>query len=320
MNIVENKSRVAVVAVGGNSLIKNHNQTSIADQYAAALETSEHIARMIEGGWNVLMSHGNGPQVGFMQRRSELSEHELHRIPLDYSVAHTQGSIGYMFQQALDNTFRRRSISRLPVTIVTRILVDRDDPAFQHPTKPIGSFMTEEKARRHREEEGWDVVEETGRGWRRVVPSPKPKAIIEQSAVQTLVQAGCIVINCGGGGVPVVRNEDGTLEGVEAVIDKDLATSLLAAAIGADLFLISTAVDKVALNFGTPQQRWLDKLTLDEARAFLEEGHFGEGSMAPKIRAVIHFLEQGGQRAIITSPENIERALKRKSGTHIVNV
>ena len=310
--------RVAVVAVGGNSLIKDNEQASIFAQYEAASETATHITRMILDGWDVVVSHGNGPQVGFMQRRSELASHELHVIPLDYSVAHTQGSIGYMFQQALDNEFQANSIARL--TVVTRTLVSADDPAFERPTKPIGSFMSEEQAKHHREQDGWNIVEEVGRGWRRVVPSPQPQSILEQSAVAALIEAGYVVINCGGGGIPVVRNRQGQLQGVEAVVDKDLATSLLAATLSADLFLISTGVDRVALHFGTPEQRWLDRMTIDEAKTYLAKGHFAEGSMAPKIRAVIQYLERGGQRAIITSPEKIGGALKGETGTHIVPV
>lgn len=311
------RRNVAVVAVGGNSLIKNKNHQTVPDQWVAARETGKHIARMIAGGWEVVLTHGNGPQVGFILRRSELAAHELHEVPLDSCVADTQGAIGYMFQQVLMNEFRRMGMEKPAATVVTQVLVDRDDPAFQNPTKPIGSFMDEETARR-RQEEGWHVIEDAGRGWRRVVPSPMPREILELPVIQRMVEQGIIVIGVGGGGIPVVRNEAGDLEGVAAVIDKDHASSLLARSIGADLFLISTEVEKVALNFGTPDQVWLDRMTLAEAKAYMAEGHFKTGSMLPKIQAIVRYLEEGGTEAIITNPENIERALAGETGTRIV--
>jgi carbamate kinase len=310
--------KVAVVAVGGNSLIRDEQHKSIPDQYAAAVETSRHIAGMIEQGWNVVLTHGNGPQVGFILRRSELSRQELHEVPLDFCGADSQGAIGYMFQRALRNEFKRRGIKKQVATVVTQVQVDRNDPAFQNPSKPIGSFMNEAQAMQRREAEGWNVVEDAGRGWRRVVPSPQPRLIVEGQAVQTLIDAGCIVICSGGGGIPVVEDDNGDLVGVEAVIDKDFAGSLLATSVGADLFLISTAVEKVALNFNKPDQRWLDRMDLAEARQHQSEGHFAKGSMGPKIQAVIWFLERGGRQALVTNPENIERALSGETGTWIV--
>lgn len=309
--------RVAVVAVGGNSLIKDPQHQTVPDQWDAARETGKHIARMIAQGWDVVLTHGNGPQVGFILRRSELAAHELHEVPLDSCVADTQGAIGYMFQQVLMNEFRRMNMYKPVATVVTQVLVDRNDPAFQNPTKPIGSFMDEATARR-RQEEGWHVIEDAGRGWRRVVASPKPLEILEQDVIKTMVDAGIIVIAVGGGGIPVIRNEQGDLQGVAAVIDKDLASALLARNIKADLFLISTAVEKVALNFGQPNQVWLDHMTLAEAKAYMAEGHFKKGSMLPKIQAIVEYLEHGGKEAIITNPENIERALAGETGTRIV--
>lgn len=309
--------KVAVVAVGGNSLIKDAQHQTVPDQWDAARETGKHIARMIAQGWDVVLTHGNGPQVGFILRRSELAAHELHEVPLDSCVADTQGAIGYMFQQVLMNEFRRMNMHKPVATVVTQVLVDRSDPAFQNPTKPIGSFMDEAMARR-RQEEGWHVIEDAGRGWRRVVASPKPLEILEQDVIKTMVDAGIIVIAVGGGGIPVIRNEQGDLQGIAAVIDKDLASSLLARNIKADLFLISTAVEKVALNFGQPNQVWLDHMTLAEAKAYMAEGHFKKGSMLPKIQAIIEYLEHGGKEAIITNPENIERALAGETGTRIV--
>jgi carbamate kinase len=308
-------SKLAVVAVGGNSLIKDSKHQTVPDQYAASVETSIHIAGMIEHGWDVVLTHGNGPQVGFILRRSELSIHELHPVPLDYCGADTQGAIGYMFQRALRNEFKKRGIHKQATTVVTQVLVDKNDPAFQNPSKPIGSFMDQATALSHKEE-GWSVVEDAGRGWRRIVPSPLPQVIVERDAVEALIKAGFIVICSGGGGVPVIE-KDGELIGVEAVIDKDYAGSLLARSIGADLFLISTAVEKVALNYNKPNQQWLDHLTLDEAKKYLTEGHFHKGSMGPKIQASIWFIEASGKEALITNPENIERALRGETGTRI---
>ncbi len=313
-------SKVAVVAVGGNSLIKDGKHQSVPDQYAAAVESSRHVAAMIEQGWEVLLTHGNGPQVGFILRRSELSMGELHPVPLDYCGADTQGAIGYMFQQALHNIFQARAINKEAVTIITQTLVDRNDPAFQNPSKPIGSFMDKQLAERKRTEEDWTVVEDAGRGWRRVVASPLPKEIVELETIETILERGIVVITVGGGGIPVVDPGDGNYEGVAAVIDKDFASSLLARNIQADLFIISTAVEKVAINFGKPNQQWLDKMTLAEAKQYLAEGtHFAKGSMAPKIQAIIWYLEaMPNGKALITNPENIGRALKGETGTWIV--
>jgi carbamate kinase len=308
--------QLAVVAVGGNALIKEQARRQIPDQYEAAAETMAHVASMIAAGWNVVITHGNGPQVGFMQRRSELAAGEMHPIPLDYSGAHTQGSIAYMFERALYNEFRRRGLDKSVVGVVTQVLVDRGDPAFARPSKPIGSFMDEATAQVHRDQDGWSVMEDSGRGWRRVVASPMPQRIIQRDAIVSLLDGGYVVIGVGGGGIPVVEGGDGQLEGVEVVIDKDLASALLASSINADLLLISTEVEKVALRFGKPDQLWLDSLTLAEAKQYLEEGHFGKGSMEPKVRAIIGFLERGGPAALITNPPNIARALRGETGTH----
>jgi len=308
-----------VIAIGGNSLIPDKDHESVQDQYAAAAATGDHIAGLIEKGWDVAISHGNGPQVGFILRRSELASNELHEIPLDYCGADTQGAIGYMLQQNLINDFRQRGIDKNVVTLVTQVEVDRNDPAFQKPSKPIGSFMEEDEAKRRQDEEGWDIKEDAGRGWRRVVASPQPKRIVELDVIKSLLDAGVVTIAVGGGGIPVIANEDGDLEGIAAVIDKDLASALLASQVDADLLLISTAVEKVALNFGTPEQEWVDQFTLDEVKRYLAEGgHFAEGSMAPKMRAVVQFMEAGGKEALITNPENLERAMAGETGTRIV--
>jgi carbamate kinase len=311
-------NKLAVVAIGGNSLIKDKAHQTIPDQYAAAHETCLHIAGMIKEGWGVAIGHGNGPQVGFILRRSELARHELHEVPLDYCGADTQGAIGYMLQQNLYNEFLRQGMNKQATTVVTQVLVGRDDPAFQNPTKPIGSFMEEAEAVHRRDGDGWNVVEDAGRGWRRVVPSPLPVRVVERDAVKDLIDAGFVVITVGGGGIPVVEDGEGKLQGVAAVIDKDYASSLLATSIGAHLLLISTAVEQVALNFGKPDQRWIDRMTMAEAKQYMAEGHFAPGSMRPKIKACIWFLEKGGQEALITNPENIERALAGETGTRIV--
>lgn len=312
---------VAVVAIGGNSLIKDKNHQSVEDQYLAAKETTRHIADMIEDGWDVAIGHGNGPQVGFILRRSEIAAQVegMHEVPLDVCGADSQGAIGYSLQQNLQNELRRRGVKKSIATVVTQVLVDRNDTAFVNPTKPIGSFMEEPEAKRREKEMGWNMVEDSGRGWRRVVASPIPQEVVEIDAVRELIEAGTVVITVGGGGIPVVREENGDIVGAAAVIDKDYASSLLARLINADVFVISTAVEKVALNFGKPDQKWLDKMTVAEAKAYLAEGsHFAKGSMAPKIQAIIWFMENGGKKAIITNPENIGRAMRGETGTLIV--
>src|SRR3990172_1794527 len=312
--------KVAVVAIGGNSLVKSESKTSAADQYEAAKESMQHIADMIEAGWDVAIGHGNGPQVGFILRQSEVT-HKVEgqpEVPLDVCGAQSQGYIGYMLQQNLQNELFRRGIKKNVGTVVTQVLVDKSDPAFQSPSKPIGGFMTEAEARQKAQALDWDVVDDAGRGWRRVVASPLPKEVVELDTVKGLIKAGGIVGTVGGGGLPVVGDGSGNYVGTAAVIDKDYASSLLAREIQADLFLISTAVEKVAINFGKPNQKWLDHVTLAEAKRYLEEGtHFAKGSMAPKIQAVVWYLEAGGKEAIITDPENIGPAMRGLTGTHI---
>lgn len=313
--------KIAVIAIGGNSLVKDKAHQSIEDQYQAIKETSFHIANMIEDGWTVAIGHGNGPQVGFVLHRSEIAfkVEGVHEVPLDVCGADTQGATGYGLQQNLYNEFLARGIDKPVATIITQVEVDSEDPAFQNPVKPIGSFMEKAEAMAKKDGEGWDVVEDAGRGWRRVVPSPLPMRVVEEPAIKQLIGGGTCVITVGGGGIPVVADESGQLHGVAAVIDKDYASSLLGNVIGAELLIISTAVEKVALNFGKPNETWLDEITLAEAKAYLAEGtHFAQGSMAPKIQAIIWFLERGGQKAIITTPENIARALRGETGTTII--
>lgn len=312
--------KVAVVAIGGNSLIKSKHHQTVKDQYEAAKETAQHIAGMIEAGWDVAIGHGNGPQVGFILRRSEIAHkvEGMHELPLDVCGADSQGAIGYALQQNLQNELRKRKVDKPVSTVVTQVLVDKDDPAFKNPSKPIGSFMEQDEADRRAEEMGWDVVEDAGRGWRRVVASPLPVEVVEYPAIKALVDAGVVVIAVGGGGIPVIDTGERQFEGTAAVIDKDFASSLLAQLLDADLLLISTAVEKVALNFGKPNQEWVSHMTLAEVKSYLEEGtHFAKGSMEPKMEAIVWFLESGGKQAIVTDPENIGRALKGETGTLI---
>jgi carbamate kinase len=320
------KRKTAVVAIGGNSLILDKQHEDVPSQWNAVQETCVHIADMIERGWNLVITHGNGPQVGFILRRNELAEHEVHTTPLDIIGADTQGSIGYMISQALGNEFQRRGISRPIAAVVTQVLVDRHDPGFQNPSKGIGGFTSEDKARNF-EKDGWRVIEDAGRGWRRVIASPIPLKIVEIDAIRCLVDQGFIVIAVGGGGIPVVagacgpcagEDECGCLIGTRAVIDKDRATSLLARELKVDLFLISTAVPQVAINFNRPDQQWLSRMTAAEACRYYEQGHFKPGSMGPKIEAVLAYLDAYPVgKALITDPPNIANALDGKSGTWI---
>ncbi|MGC9522700.1 MAG: carbamate kinase [Anaerolineae bacterium] len=314
------RARWAVIAIGGNSLIKDKQHQTVEDQYQAAKETCYHIADMIEDGWDVAIGHGNGPQVGFILRRSEIAARVagMHEVPLDACGADTQGALGYALQQNLYNEFRRRGIEKSVATVVTQVRVDPHDPAFANPSKPIGGFMEEMEAQERAKRDGWAVVEDAGRGWRRVVASPEPKEILELAAVQTLLRNGIITITVGGGGIPVAEQENGDIRGVAAVIDKDFASSLLASSIEAELFLISTAVEQVYLNFGKPDQRAIDVMTVSEAKQYLAEGHFAKGSMEPKIRAIIWYLEAGGKQAIVTDPPHITAALRGETGTRVV--
>jgi carbamate kinase len=312
--------KLVVVAIGGNSIVIDNAHQTLEDQYHAVCETARHIVGMIEQGYNVVITHGNGPQVGFILRRSDISSEvaHMHRVPLVICGADTQGSIGYQIQQAMDNEFIRRGIEKSAVAVITQVVVSPDDPAFQNPTKPIGSFYTQEQAEQlQKENPDWVMVNDAGRGYRRVVPSPQPQEIIENKAIGRLVQDGYCVISVGGGGIPVVRRADGTLEGVDAVIDKDFASSRLATEINADILVVSTGVPEVYLNYGQPDQKALNVIHLAELKGYVQQNHFSPGSMLPKIKAVISFLEKGGREAIITNPESLEEAIAGKTGTHI---
>ena len=309
---------LAVIAIGGNSLITDAEHMSVVDQYRAAGETAHYIARLVDQGYRVLVTHGNGPQVGFVLLRSELAKELLHQVPLANCVADTQGSIGMQIAQSLQNEFLRVGKKQPVVAIVTQVIVDPDDPSFRNPTKPIGPFMSQAEAEQHAAEDGWVVAEDAGRGWRRVVPSPAPLEVVELPVIRKLLDSGTLVVAAGGGGIPVVYKPDGSLRPRPAVIDKDASSCLLACELGAAVFIISTDVDKVALNFGTPEQTEIDRMTAEECRRYLEAGHFAVGSMRPKIESALTFLERGGKEVIITQPHHIDGALHGILGTHIV--
>jgi carbamate kinase len=307
-----------VIAIGGNSLIKDAEHMDVLDQYRAAGETSRHIAPIVNRGYRVVVTHGNGPQVGFILLRSELARDVIHQVPLANCVADTQGSIGFQIAQTLQNEFLLQDQDKQVVAVVTQVLVDPEDPSFGKSSKPIGPFMSEEEARQHAESDGWTIGEDAGRGWRRMVPSPAPLEIVELPAIRALLDNGTLVIAAGGGGIPVVYKPDGTLRPRPAVIDKDYASSLLACELGASVFIISTDVDKVALNFGTTEQVDIDRMNIAECQQYLDEGHFAPGSMRPKIESAITFLQEGGEEVIITQPHHLKADLHEIYGTHIV--
>ena len=309
---------LVVIAIGGNSLIKDREHMGVLDQYCVAGETSRYIVPIVKQGYRVLITHGNGPQVGFILLRSELARDVIHQVPLANCVADTQGSIGMQIAQSLQNEFLQQNLEQQVVALVTQVVVDEQDPSFSNPSKPIGPFMNEEEARQRKDEDGWVVGEDAGRGWRRLVPSPAPLEIIELPAIRALLDKGMLVIAAGGGGIPVVYKPDGTLRPRPAVIDKDAASCLLACELGASYFVISTDVDKVSLDFGTPEQVEIDRMTAEECRQHLVAGHFLTGSMRPKIESALTFLEQGGKEVIITQPQNLQADLQKIIGTHIV--
>ena len=310
-------SKLIVIAIGGNSLIEDSKHVTVSAQYEAA-STAYHIARLIREGHRVVIVHGNGPQVGYILLRAEYARKILHAVPLDSCVADTQGAIGYQLQRALDNELEKLGLRRDVATVVTQVLVDDRDPSFANPTKPIGSFMQKEEAEYHRDNDGWSVVEDAGRGYRRVVASPKPLAIVESGTVRKLLDSGSIVIAAGGGGIPVVRGDDGLLYGREAVVDKDLAAAILAKDLKADLFVISTAVEKVCLNYNKPDEKRLDTVSSQEAKTYMAQGHFAPGSMLPKIQAIVDFVDTTGNIGLITDPAHLYDALYADAGTKVV--
>ena len=313
-------SKTAVVAFGGNALVTDAEHDSIPEQYKTVCRTVSHLVDLIEQGWRLVVSHGNGPQVGFILRRSEISETEVDPVPVDYAVADTQGAIGYMFVKALTNELARRGLARPVVAVITQSVVDPADEAFKNPTKPIGSFLNEATARARQKSLGWTIMEDAGRGWRRTVPSPRPTRILETETIRALLDNGAVVVAAGGGGIPVAVQPDGTVTGVEAVVDKDLASGLLAHELGADMLLIPTGVARVAIHFGKPDQKWLDTLTVEEARDLIKAGEFGAGSMEPKVAAVADFVAcTPGAIGVIGLPEEMAAIIEGSSGTRIVS-
>jgi carbamate kinase len=309
-------TKKALLAVGGNSLIRAGQRGTIEEQFENAEKTAEYIAELIEMDFNLVITHGNGPQVGAQLIRVETGAGQVYSMPLDVCVASTQGEIGYILQNSIQKSLWKKGIKKQVITIITQVIVDKDDPAFSKPSKPVGPFYTKEEAERKRML-GWEIIEDAGRGYRRVVPSPKPIDIVEKDAIKQCIEDGMIVIAVGGGGIPVVKKDD-HFSGVEAVIDKDRASAVLAKYLDVDYFIISTDTDKVYLNYKKPNQTALDVISLEEAKKFYEEGHFPPGSMGPKIEAVIDFISNGGNCAIITSPENLVQAVIGKAGTRIV--
>ena len=305
-----------VIALGGNALGKN-----LPEQMQAVKETSKAIADLIEAGHQVVIAHGNGPQVGMIQnafaayRKQEPSADVM---PLSMCVAMSQGYIGYDLQNALKEELLNRGLQQGVATVLTQVVVDENDPAFRHPTKPIGAFMAKEEAEKMAREKGWSVVEDAGRGWRQVVASPQPMAVVELTTIKTLAEAGSVVIACGGGGIPVIATNRHHLKGAAAVIDKDFASELLAEHLNADMLIILTAVEKVAVNFNKPNQKWLDTLTPEEARTYIGEGQFAPGSMLPKVEAAVKFAEsKPGRTALITLLEKARDGIDGKTGTRI---
>ena len=307
-----------LIAIGGNSLIRHGQQGSIGEQIENAANTCRYLATLIEQGHTLIITHGNGPQVGAQLIRSELASSQVYTLPLDSCDASTQGEMGYLLQNALRTALHERGISKPIVTILTQVVVDENDPAFAHPTKTVGPFYSQKVAEERKRDLGWVIVEDAARGYRRVVPSPQPLEIVELDVIEHCVNDGMIVIAVGGGGIPVVKDH-GVYRGVEAVIDKDRASALLAKKLGLKKFVISTDTDRVYLNFKQPDQKALDRLTLDLAKQYQSEKHFLAGSMGPKMEAAIDFISNGGDEVIITRPEFLVEAMNGTAGTHIVN-
>ncbi|HLH74744.1 MAG TPA: carbamate kinase [Chloroflexota bacterium] len=312
--------RAALIAIGGNALIRSDQPGTIAEQFENARAIASQLATLLANGWRLVLTHGNGPQVGFIMLRSERASDDISvpRLTLDLCVADSQGGLGYILANSILSALRQHDLGERVVCVLTHTLVDTNDPAFHTPSKPIGPFFDAEQAKEHRQRFGWTMIEDSGRGYRRVVPSPQPVRIVEATAIRALLDAGLLVIAAGGGGIPVVESTDGQLRGVEAVIDKDRSSAALAAYLGIPRLIITTGVEQVAIHFGKPDQRWLDQITVTEARCYLAAGEFPAGSMGPKIEAALTFLERGGKEVIISSPSHLVDAATGRAGTRIV--
>jgi carbamate kinase len=311
------KKRI-VVALGGNAILRSHEKGTIQEQLGNVQETCNRLASMISQWYQVVITHGNGPQVGNILIQNESAKDRVPAMPLDVCGAESQGLIGYMIQRSLRDALLRVGKNRTVASLITQVVVDGDDRAFRHPTKPVGPFYEKEHAEKEMQAKGEHWIEQRGKGWRRVVPSPNPMAIVEKEAIRNLIDSGIVVIACGGGGIPVIQRGEGHLEGVEAVIDKDLAAQCLARDIDADILLILTDVESVMLRFGEPDQVALREVSAVELRNYQEEGHFPDGSMGPKVEAALRFVERGGETAIITSLSCAHEALKGKVGTRVM--
>jgi len=310
-------SKKVLVALGGNAILKHKEKGTAEEQFENVRRTCRHLVLLIRDEYRLAITHGNGPQVGDILLKNEHSKDVLPPMPLDVCGAQSQGMIGYMLQQSMRNEMNKASIDIPVVSLITQTTVDENDIAFKNPTKPIGPFYIASVAERMRREKGWTMIEDSGRGYRRVVPSPKPKEIVERDTIRTLFENGAIVIAVGGGGIPVIVQEDDSLKGVVAVIDKDLGAQRLASDIGAEVLLMLTDIEKVSLNYGKPNQINIDRMTIVEAKRYLQEGHFAPGSMAPKVEAAIKFVEAGGEKAVISSLETGRKALKGTAGTTV---
>jgi carbamate kinase len=307
---------VIVAAIGGNALKADDGVGAPSEWFEALARALPPLLDLVADGHQLVLTHGNGPQVGEEMLRMEISKPVMPALTLDLCVAETEGSLGYAIQQVLGNLLRKRGAPARVAAVITQVVVDAGDPAFSHPTKPIGSFYTKAQAQRLARDHGWSVVEDAGRGWRRVVPSPRPVRVIEAPLIRALVECGMIPIGAGGGGIPVVETPDG-VRGVEAVIEKDLATAVLARDLGAQRVFFLTGVDRVAVGWGTPAQRFVDRLSLDEARRLLAAGEFPPGSMGPKVEAAVEFVAHGGASAVITSLDRLAEAAAGRAGTWI---
>lgn len=309
---------IAMVAMGGHAFIKPGEKGDIQEHTQNAAEICDRLMVLVERGYNLVITHGNGPQVGHQLIKNELTHDEVPSWPMDVLVAETEGSLGYILQQSLLNQLRSKRIDRYVVAVICQVLVDQSDPAFKKPSKPIGPFMSQEEAENRRKNLGWDINKDEARGWRRVVPSPSPQKVVQWRMIRDAAQAGHIVIACGGGGIPIVMNASNDYEGVEAVVDKDFTTGILGTEIGAEFLIILTDVPNVYLHYNTPKQQSLNAVTLDEVERYIDGGHFPEGSMGPKVEAIRRFLKAGGKRALITSPDCLPDAMEGRAGTHFI--